>query len=112
MATQTIPWSTSYALDANLVPLRPLQFVTVEYDFDDVANRVTRVRANVPGAWPLLVWISRTDGTQRRQTTVAAGGSLDLAITTGASTRIQLTVNAKGRRVGMEGGVEYPAPAS
>lgn len=109
MATQTVLWSKSYAFDAQMAPIIGT-FVTVEYDFDDVTNRVTRVRANVPGAWPLLVWISRSDGSQRRETTVAAGGSLDLAITTGAATRIQLTVNAKGRRVGMDGGVAYPAP--
>lgn len=104
------------ALDADYHPIvtEPETLCVVEYTYDDVDLRLRSMTGICPAqsAFPFWARISRMDRSQAREFTVQPGQSPTIPIGTGAATRLQLTVNAKGQLVNLEGDFVYPAPGS
>lgn len=108
LVTKTI-WDAT-AMDLDYQPTGDRCFVDIVYD--DVDLRLRSVRAVNPAssAWSFWFRISRMDRSQAREGIRPPGTDVTISIGTGAAVRLQLTVNAKGALVNLEGDFAYPAP--
>jgi len=77
------------------------------FDYDDVNLRLTRARCTNGSAQPTKGTVTVVSNGRTFSQVVAAGGSLDQAIPTGAAARLAITVDARGRVDGIDWHFEW-----
>lgn len=83
--------------------------VIFELDYDDVALRLTAIRCINGSNQPAFGQATATANGRTYSRTFAANATTEQAIPTGAQTRLDITIDARGRVYGVDYALAWPA---